>query len=163
MHVYCTTEDVRGALTPDADNLDDDTAAGLSEETLDDAIARAVAFIHTYIGKQYSTPVDTALDPDGILRDWTSVIAAWYATLTFSGGQAIETDDPLRLRYNQVVKTIERVQSGNLVLPWPGETGIEGNDISVVNRWEGQMFAPEDFNLGDSRRPYGWGVMPGWP
>lgn len=162
MHVYCTTEDVRGALTPDADNLDDDTAAGLSEETLQDAIARAVAFIHTYIGKQYAVPVDVTKDPDGILRDWTSVLAAWNATLTFSGGRAIEADDPLRLRRNEVVKTIERVQSGNLTLPWPTETQT-GNDFAVVNRYEGQMFAPEDFNLGDARRPYGWGVMPGWP
>lgn len=162
---YCTVEDVRKTLTPDGDNpeLDGDTAAGLSVETMEDAIGRATAFIHTYIGSRYAVPVVASADPDGILRDWCSVIAAWYATLTFSGGRDIGADDPLRLRYNTVVRTIERVQSGNLSPDWPVETDNALDDMAIVNRYDGQMFGMDDFNIGDSRRPWGWGTLPGWP
>ena len=64
---------------------------------------------------------------------------------------------------HDVMKVLERVQSGNLLLSWTGETDMTTNDVVIVNRYEGDMFRPDDFDLGDSRRPYGWGQLPGWP
>lgn len=159
---YCTAADVRQVLSPGGDNLDDDTASGQSQEALADAITRAVATIHTYLGKRYALPVDPTADPDGILRDWCSVLAAWYATLTWSRGQDIGSDDPLRQRYNEVARTLDRVQSGNLTPAWPLETVNTADDVTIVNRYEGELFNADDFDLADSRRPYGWGILPGW-
>lgn len=161
--MYATFEDVRGVLSPDGQQDDYETAAGFSDAALTDAINRAVGKVHTYLAERYATPVDVAEDVDGVLRDWTSVIAAYYATLTYSRGQDIGSDDPIRLRYNDVMKVLERVQSGNLLLSWTGETDMTTNDVVIVNRYEGDMFRPDDFDLGDSRRPYGWGQLPGWP
>lgn len=161
--MYATPEDVRGVLSPDGQQDDNETAAGFSDTAIDDAIARAVAKIHAYLGERYFLPVDPGSDPDGLLRDWCSVIAAYFATLTYSRGQDIGSDDPMRLRYNDVLKVLERVQSGNLILAWPKESANSNDDIAVVNRYDGaNLFQPDDFDLGDSRRPYGWGTVPGW-
>lgn len=163
--MYATHGDVRDVLSPDGEQDNYETAAGFSDASLDDAINRAQAKIHTYLSERYALPVDVVTyDTDGQLRDWCSVIAAYYATLTYSRGQDIGSDDPIRLRYNDVMKVLERVQSGNLLLPWPSESANTNNDIAIVNRYEGaNLFQPDDFNLGDSRRPYGWGSVPGWP
>jgi phage gp36-like protein len=162
--VYATPEDVRRVLSPDGEQDDYETAAGFSDAALEDALKRAVAKVHTYIGKVYAIPVDVAqYDTDGVLNDWTSVIAAYWATLTYSRGQDISSDDPIRLRYNEIIKVLERVQSGNLPMPWPPETANTGNDIAVVNRYEGDLFRPDDFNLGPAERPWNWGTLPGWP
>lgn len=163
--MYATPEDVRGVLSPDGQQDDYETAASFSDDALNDAIRRATAKIHVYLAERYALPVDVATyDTDGVLRDWTAALAGYYATLTYSRGQDISADDPVRLAYNDAMKVLERVQSGNLLLPWPGETANATNDIAVVNRYEGaNLFQPVDFDLGDSRRPYGWGTVPGWP
>lgn len=162
--MYAEVADVRRVLSPDGQQDDYATAAGFSDTALQDALGRAVAKVNTYVGKQYAVPVDVAqYDADGVLNDWTSVIAAYYATLTYSRGQDISSDDPIRLRYNDVMKVLERVQSGNLPMPWPPESGITINDIAVVNRYDGTLFRPDDFNLGPEGRPWNWGTVPGWP
>lgn len=163
--MYATPEDVRDVLSPDGQQDDYQTAAGFSDDALNNAIRRAVAKIHVYLAERYALPVDVAThDTDGVLKDWTTALAAYYATLTFSRGQDIGSDDPVRLAYNDAMKVLERVQSENLILPWPAETTNLNNDIAVVNRYDGgPLFAPDDFNLSDERRPYGWGIVPGWP
>lgn len=161
--MYAELSDVRGVLSPDGQQDDYETAAGFSDSALQDAIGRAVAKIHAYLGERYALPVDVENDPDGLLRDWTSVLAAYYATLTYSRGQDIGSDDPIRLRYNDAMKVLERVQSGNLILPWPKETDNPNDDIAVVNRYEGDMFRPDDFDLAPGNRPWNWGTVPGWP
>lgn len=161
--MYATPEDVRRVLSPDGQQDDYETAAGFSDGALEDALKRATAKVHTYVGKQYAVPVDVdQYDTDGNMNDWVSVIAAYFATLTYSRGQDIGSDDPIRLRYNDVMKVLERVQSGNLPMPWPPETGITVNDIAIVNRYDGVMFAPDDFNLGPEGRPWNWGTVPGY-
>lgn len=163
--MYATPEDVRAVLSPDGQQDDFETAAGFSDDALNDAIKRAEAKVNLYVGKMYALPVDVATyDADGNMNEWVSVIAAYLATLTFSRGQDIGSDDPIRLRYNDVMKVLERVQSGNLPLPWPPESEMTTNDIKIVNRYDGEMFVPEDFNLGPaSGRPWNWGTVPGWP
>ncbi|HYF73153.1 MAG TPA: phage protein Gp36 family protein [Nocardioides sp.] len=161
--MYATPEDVRRVLSPDGQQDDYETAAGFDDAALEDALKRATAKVHTYLSKQYALPVNTAeYDTDGVMNDWVSVIAAYFATLTFSRGQDIGTDDPIRLRYNDVMKTLERVQSGNLPLPWPPEADVSANNIAIVNRYEGDMFRPDDFNLGPEGRPWNWGTVPGY-
>lgn len=162
--MYATPEDVRRVLSPDGQQDDYETAAGFDDAALEDAIKRATAKVHLYVGKLYALPVDVATyDTDGNMTEWVSVIAAYLATLTYSRGQDIGSDDPIRLRYNDVMKVLERVQSGNLPLPWPPETGVTANDIAVVNRYEGDMFRPDDFDLGYGNRPWVFGTVPQWP
>lgn len=163
--MYATPEDVRGVLSPDGQQDSYETAASFSDDALNDAVRRAVAKIHVYLAERYALPVDVAThDTDGVLRDWTCSLAAYYATLTYSRGQDIGSDDPVRLAYNETMKVLERVQSTNLILPWPKETGNVNDDITVVNRVEcGSLFTPADFGLADARVPYGWGIYPGWP
>ncbi|AXH49406.1 hypothetical protein SEA_CROSBY_18 [Streptomyces phage Crosby] len=162
--MYATPEDVRRVLSPDGQQDDYSTAASFSDDALNDALKRAEAKVNLYVGKLYAVPVDVATyDTDGNLNEWVSVIAAYLATLTYSRGQDIGSDDPIRLRYNDVMKVLERVQSGNLPLPWPPETGVTANDIAVVNRYEGEMFRPDDFNLGPGDRPWVFGTVPQWP
>jgi phage gp36-like protein len=159
---YCTPADVRLVLSPDGLQTDDETAAGFSDSALDDAITRAGATLDARLGVAYTVPVDTAAnDPGGILRDWCSVVAAYYATLTFSRGADIAPDDPIRLRYAEVSKLLDGIGKGVTVLPFPEPT-TGSSSVTVVNRYEGDLFRPDDFDLADSRRPYGWGVIPGW-
>lgn len=162
--MYATISDVKKVLSPDGEqDTDDQTAASFSDTAIEDAINRAVAKIHTYLARRYAVPVDAVTyDADGVLRDWTSVIAAYYATLTYSRGQDIGENDPIRLRFNDVKSVMERVQSGNFSPNWPLENANSTDDVSIVNRYEGNLFSPDDFGLGDSRRPYGWGILPGW-
>lgn len=161
--MYAMPDDVRKVLSPNGEPDDLQTAAGYSDAILSDMIKRAEAKVHTYLAKRYTIPVDAVtFDQDGILCDWTAVIAAYFATLAFSQGQDVGQDDPVRLRYNDTMKTLDRIQSGNLSPAWPIESTNTTNDLTVVNRYNGEMFTPDDFDLGDSRRPYGWGVLPGW-
>lgn len=162
--MYATPDDVRKVLSPTGAEGDMQTAAGYPDAVLADAIKRAEAKVHTYLAKRYTIPVDVAkYDTDGVLNDWTSVIAAFFATLTFSQGQDVGDDDPVRLRYNDTMKTLDRIQSGNLSPAWPIESTNDTNNMTVVNRYAGSdLFQPRDFDLGDSRRPYGWGILPGW-
>jgi phage gp36-like protein len=159
---YSTPADVRQVLSPDGLQTDDETAAGFDDAALTDAITRADATLNARLGSHYVVPVDTATyDAAGLLRDWSSVTAAYFATLTYSRGQDIAPDDPIRLRYAAVTAQLDALDKGTLVLPFPAPT--EGDTtVTVVNRYEGQMFGLDDFDLGDSRRPYGWGVVPGW-
>ncbi len=159
---YSTPTDVRQVLSPDGDQTDDETAAGFSDAALTDAIVRADATLNTKLAARYVTPVDTTTyDTGGILREWSSVVAAYYATLTYSRGQDIAADDPIRLRYVEVSKLLDGIASGATVLPFP-DTTDPNQTVTVVNRYEGDMFRLDDFNIGDARRPYGWGVVPGW-
>jgi phage gp36-like protein len=161
--VYATPEDVRGVLSPDGEQDGYETAASFSNEALLAQIKKAEGRVNTYLAKRYHVPVDTAIyDTDGVIREWTATIAGWLATLTFSRGQDIGADDPIRLRFNDVMKMLDRVQSGNLSPNWPLEDNNASNDLAVVNRYEGNLFSPEDFDLGTGARPYGWGTVPGW-
>lgn len=159
---YSTPADVRQVLSPDGQQDDDETAAGFSDEALTDAVARADATLNTKLASRYAVPVDTAqYDTGGILREWSSVIAAYYATLTYSRGADIADTDPIRLRYQEVATLLDGIAKGTTVLPFP-DTTDPNQGIAVVNRYEGDMFRLDDFDIGDSRRPYGWGVVPGW-
>lgn len=161
--MYATPDDVRAVLSPNGAQGGLESAAGFSDTILAGHIGRAEAKVHTYLAKRYALPVNVAVyDTDGVLLDWTSVIAAYFATLTYAQGQDVGENDPVRLRYNDTMKTLDRIQSGNLSPAWPLESENTTNDITIVNRYEGDLFRPDDFDLGDSRRPVGWGVLPGW-
>lgn len=161
---YCTVDDVRQVMSS-GDGDPAGAASGVADTAVDDAINRAQGTIHTYLSARYSIPIDPAHDPDGTLRDWCSVIAAWYTVLSWYGGRDISADDPLRLRYNGVIKLLDMVRSGELSPNWPVETDNTVNDVTVVNRYEGAFFMPEDFDLGvvepGGYDPYG--VLRRWP
>lgn len=159
---YSEVADVRQVLSPDGQQDDDQTAASFSDDALTDAITRADATLNARLGSHYTVPVDVALyDAPGLLRDWSSVVAAYFATLTYSRGADIDENDPIRLRYIDVVKILDAIDKGTVILPFPTPTAGD-TTVTVVNRYEGDLFLPKDFDLQDSRLPYGWGVVPGW-
>lgn len=160
---YCTPEDVRDVLSPGGDPADDTTAASLSDDDLTAAIGRATGVVHGYLSSRFKVPVPTALDPDGLLKTWVSVLAAYDATLIYSKGMDIGADDPIRLRFGQVMDMLNAIMAGKLTPPWPAPDPVDyPGEVAVVNRYEGDMFGLRDFDIHDARRPYGWGVMPGW-
>lgn len=161
---YCTVDDVRQVLTPGGDDADDTTAAILDDASLTDAIHRAQGIVNTYLSSRFKVPVPTEIDPDGMLKTWTSVLAAYDATLVYSKGMDIGADDPIRLRFNQTMDMLKDIRDGKITPPWPGPDPTDGQagDVVVVNRYDGTMFGLRDFDIGDARRPWGWGVLPGW-
>jgi phage gp36-like protein len=160
MAPYSVTSDVRFVLSPGAENTDDTTAAGMPDESFLDAIQRAHGVVNSYLAGRYAVPVNAdEYDKDGLLSDCESVIAAWYLTLTLSGSRPVEPNDPVRLRYEATIKMLEQIASGVLSPPWPTETDNAANDAVVVNRYGGEMFGFEDFDIGEApRTPQGWGI-----
>jgi phage gp36-like protein len=163
MTAYCTPGDVRQVLTPGGDGDDDETAASLTDDALMDAIGRATGIVNTYLSSRFKVPVPTELDPDGMLKTWSSVLAAYDATLVYSKGMDIGADDPIRLRFNQTMDMLKDIRDGKITPPWPGPDPVDNaGSVVVVNPYEGTMFGLRDFDIGDSRRPAGWGAIPGW-
>lgn len=170
--MYSSVEDVRNALTPGADSDDASTAAGLEDEQLNDSISEADAIIDAWIAGTVKIPSVIDDDhPDGVapypVRYYSRNIAAWLATLTFKRNKDVPPDDPVRLRYIETMKLLERIASGDFVLPNPpfeptDDGGAGGGE--VFNQYEGTLFGPSDFNLGygGSRRSqvhdFGWNV-----
>lgn len=163
MAPYCTPDDVRQVLSPGGDADDDTTAASLSDDDLTDAIDRSTGIVNTYLSTRFKTPIPVELDPDDMLKTWVSVLAAYDATLVYSKGMDIGADDPIRLRFGQVMDMLKDIRDGKIIPPWPGPDPVTGaGEVTIVNRYQGDMFDLRDFDIHDARRPYGWGVLPGW-
>lgn len=170
--MYSNVEDVRNALTPGADSDDTSTASGLEDEQINDAIQEADAIIDSWISGVVVVPsVIDDDNPDGIapypVRYYSRNIAAWLATLTFKRNQDVPPDDPVRLRYVETMKLIERIATGDYVLPNPPfvpPESAEGQGGAIFNQYEGTLFGPDDFGLGygGNRRTqvhdFGWNV-----
>ncbi len=152
---YSTVPDVRTALTPNGDPWDSDTASSYSDEQITDSIARADAQIDLYLRTLYTVPVAT---PDALLRDWSSSIAAYLATLVQSGGNDIEKTDPIQLRYDRVIAQLKDVAASLVSLPYPPATEETAGDPVVVNRIPDgfSVLDPEFFAPGDLESPYGY-------
>jgi phage gp36-like protein len=165
MAPYCTPADVRQVLSPDGQQNDDyDTAASFSDAALTDAVARATGTVNSYLSTRFAVPVLPQYDTDNSLRDWTSTVAAYYATLTYSRGDDIAPDDPIRLRYTAIMSILDDIRDGKLTPPWPAAPDDPGGagEVTVLNRYDGHMFDLRDFDIGRGNRPYGWGTVPGW-
>lgn len=139
--MYAQPIDVRAVLSRDANTGDFDTPAHYADDQLSDAIKRADARIDLHLRSRYTVPVAV---PDDLLRDYSSVLAAYYVTLTQSNNQDVEGNDPIRLRAQEVMAELKEILAGIILLPYPLEED-DSADVLVVNKYEGDMFLLEEF------------------
>lgn len=168
MGSYCTVRDVRTALTPNAVETAEErpeTAAGLPDWQIEDAILEAEGVVNSYIATRYTiTPIDVTneANPDADppapfdpfktapspLRGWTRDIAAYLATLTHRQNKDIGDDDPVRLRFNLVMGFLKDVRDRSMNLPLPVADATDDQGVYVENLYEGRMFGLDDVGLG---------------
>lgn len=145
---YSTLIDVRRALTPGADPLNTETAAGLKDEDIQDAITQADATIDSYLASRYATPVAAAVSaPLEPFRSWSRNIAAYSATLQWREGLTLDPRHPIALRWADTMDQLTKVAQGLLTLPVPGvDQDQSRRDVTVVNPYDGGLFWPGDFS-----------------
>lgn len=172
---YSTVAMVRNALAPG--NFEDgnepypdgdqtNTAADLSNDQLNDAIAQADATIDSYIGGRYAVPVlyDAGhvlyvLTP-APLNFWSRDIAAYLATLTYRRAQDFADTDPVARRYLNAMLALTGVRDGKAVLQIP-ENVTDSSEVGVgspVNPYQGHLFSTNDFDL---QPPFSFDLQPG--
>lgn len=177
---YSTVVEVRNALSPapdgspweDGDAPDSNnptgTAADLSNDQLQDAIAEADALIDTYIGALYVAPVvnDFTGTPYLVtphpLDYWSRNIAAYNASLTFRMSQDFTDQDPVARRWLATMAALTLVMKNQLILNIPGNVSDSAGEGagSPVNPYYGTMFEPDDFSLAHFPAggfPFGFG------
>lgn len=178
MSVYATADAVRLAANPDWRPGSAEPAAGsqdassLTDTQLLDAVRQASAFIDSYIGARYATPVapvDPAATPltyPDPIGDWARDIGLYLATLTWRRNLPLEATDPVALRYAAAVASLVAVRDGKAVLsipsgdPGTGNTGFSG----LADPGSEGMFDAADAGYHPSgwvgvggRRPWNWG------
>lgn len=168
--MYSVPYDVRQALTPGASATDLETAAGLTDAQISDAITEADGVINTYISTWYTIPALTVTNPAPVpdpppdplpaaevqvapapVRAWSRDIAAFLITLTFMKHKDVTEDDPVRLRYTMVMKMLTDIRDRKSfldpeVFP-PNDTNANKQGVAVFNTYEGTLFSPQDFRL----------------
>jgi len=168
---YSEPNDVRNVLAPGvwpAPGPDPapktGTAADLSDDQLNAAISQGDNLIDSYIGGRYATPV--ADPPEGLIQ-WSATAGAYYATLTYRKGKDISDQDPVTRRFAILMQMLQRISTGSLTLPLPGNTqpGANAGVGSPVNPYSGDLFDSSDFNLVpvNSAWPFYPDVPPPWP
>lgn len=140
---FSTASSVRDALAPGGEADSNTTAASLDNVQLEDAIAEADATIKAHLHTRYDLTEPVA---NPIVKFWSRNIAAYLATLTFRKSNDLPEDDPVRLRYEATMSALSDAADGSLKLEIPAVTTNE-DDVTVVNRYEGVLFAPQDFGL----------------
>lgn len=151
--MYSTPVDVRAVLSHDGNTSDYDSPSHYADDQILDAIKRADSRIDLHLRSRYFVPVAT---PDDLLRDYSSVLAAYFLTLTESNNSDLQKDDPIRLRFDSVMEELKMILAGTLVLPYPIEDVDSINDAAVFNHGpEGDLFIAEEFLSGDI---YNWPV-----
>lgn len=157
--MFSTVQDVKNALAPSG--VITGTAATLSDVQITDAINEADSTIRSMIGNIYSIPllpVDPPTDPPTTygqepVRYWSRDIAAFLATLTFKRNQDVSENDPVRLRFNLAMKSLQDIRDGKATLPFPPADGDADAGAAVFNTVP-HLFTPLDSGYGWR---YGWG------
>lgn len=156
MKGYCTTNDVRLALSPLGEP--DGTASTLTDPQIEDSIDEAEAVVDTYLSARYTITtfeVEDTTDPNNILvytvapvpvRGWTRNIAAYLAALTYRRNKDLSEDDPVRLRFNMTMGLLKDVRDRNSDLSLPVVVADQ-QGVHVENLYEGTLFGPEDLAL----------------
>ena len=165
---YTTPDEVRAKLS--FISADPNSAAGLTNAQLEEAIGDAKDEIDAKLAVRYPTPFDdpryeTPIPVPPLVHQITTNIAAYLATLTFLRGAPLEPTSPVFLRYTRAEAMLTGVANGTIPLDLPagvqteepGET-IDGG-ATVVNTYNGTMFSPSDFDIGPAfgRRRVGAG------
>lgn len=158
---YSTVDDVRVALSRDG-AVDRTTAAGLSDEQIEDQITAADAAIDVYVGGRYKVPIvlpDAALEP---MRSWSRDIAAYLAADVFRKNRNIPEGAGYVRRYEHTMDQLRTIRDGKgridgaTVAPPEGAGDSDGDGfggVTVVNPYDCELFPAREFGLGGG---YGW-------
>jgi len=110
--------------------------------------------------------VPVALDVQGDVPHpvdyWSRNIAAYNATLSYSAAQPMDTDHPVRIRYNGTVEALKAVSAGTagLNLPHNVTDSMAAGADDPINPYIGVLFTSDDFDLSAGGGPYG--PLPYW-
>lgn len=152
---YTTVDDLRGALNPGAVQ-DQATASNLSEDELADAIGEAQAEVDALLGGRYAVPFADPPNTPPLVAQLTRDVAAYGATLTHRRFQPLAQDHPVRLRYDKAQRMLAALSKGTAVLEGV-DLDLATTDIAVANPYDGELFLPDDFDIGPSRERGPWG------
>lgn len=179
---YSTATMVRRALAPSLTDPsgpppageETNTAADLSNDELNDAIAEADAQIDSYLGARYAVPV--ASDSGGAtphpLDFWSRNIAAYNATLAYRGSLDFSDNDPVARRWRATMDALAAVRDGKATLPFAAvdatSPGSGGGADDAINPYVGELFGQQfadELLTGPATRGYafdghwydGWG------
>jgi hypothetical protein len=158
MAIYATVGDVREALAPEGNFNDPSTAASLGDPQLTDALTEASSEID---GRVKGAPFSGTPSPviQGITRD----IAAYLASLTHRKGVELPERHPVALRYQRAQNLLAAAEKG--ALDFSDTTESDAGEVVAVNRYDGDLFTLEDFDLGVEERflpPWLGGRASGW-
>lgn len=146
--MYSSVTDVRNALSPGGSTSDPGTPASLEESDILDVIAEADGIIDGYISSRYTVPEDVSVGGVAVspIRWWSRTIAAWLVTLTYRNQQDVPADEPIRLRYEQVISFLVQVRDGAMDLGALSEnTSESGDQVFVENLYETKLFPSPDY------------------
>lgn len=146
MPEYTTKDAVRLALARDLQQVQG-TAASLTDDALDDAIAEATSRVNTRLAGRYDVPFDPVPVMVGFI---TRDIAMWLAYLTFREVRDLNTElDPVHLRYKAAEALLIDLQNGKTTLPDvpDADPGEGGTAVIVINDPSTDMFTECDFQL----------------
>lgn len=136
--LYSSSTDVSKALT----SLGDSNPVGnpldnLSEDQIKDAIRQADAIINNHLNGRYTVPPEgnIAVYP---VRHWSRDLAAYFVILTWYGRQELPQRDPVQIRYDMVMETLEGVRNGTITVPElvPVTSQPEIDNFPVVNPYD---------------------------
>jgi phage gp36-like protein len=143
---YSTPTSVRTALTAGGVITDTTSAASLSDPDIQDKITEADALIDGYLTARYAIPITVTVPP--LLMMLSRDIAALYATLTYLGSIPLQPTHPVQLKATQALAMLEKIRTGDIMLPLPGAGSEQRSDNPwVENRYDGTMFSLGDFDL----------------
>jgi phage gp36-like protein len=142
---YATIQSVRTALSAGG-VLDGTSAASLPDEDVQDKIDEADALIDGYLTARYSQPIAGTVPP--ILLMISRDLAASYATITYLGSIPLQPTHPVQIKAASAMATLEKIRTGDVMLPLPGAGSEQRTDNPVVeNAYEGNMFTLGQFSL----------------
>lgn len=150
--MYSSVQDVRDALSPGGSAVNPATAASLSEDQLISQIHEADGVIDAYIGVRYDIPQDSvdslvAVSP---IRWWSRSIAAYFATLVYKQNKDVSTDEPIRLRYEQVMGFLADIRDSKMDLNLAESTATtDSGEVYVFNLYTGDLFSKDQFVVGN--------------
>ena len=143
---YATVADVRDALDPLGAADDPTSAAGLPDARLQDSLDDAQAEIDARLAGKATMPLT---NPPPLIKTITVDVAAYLATLLYSGGEPLPQGHPVLLRYARAQQLLTGLQNGSIPLDvsqGPAETAVDPD--TVVNAYEDAIFTRDDVSLG---------------
>lgn len=163
MASYAKREDVRETVQH-LPTSDDGNASAIPDERIDKELEGATAEIDARLSQQYVVPFDPVPE---LIRWICEAIAAYNSTLTFYETRDVSDDNPVLRRYQKAMTTLDRLATGEMVLPPPGGTepdpGFGTRVVSTITRPGLVDISDFDITIGAGQAPRydtpeGWAI-----